>query len=298
MPEIRSSAPDAAAQVRNRPRMSPAARRRAQRLDVSPDDIVGTGPAGRILLRDLERATVTDGFKAGTSARWTRRAGGGAIMARPARPPLAQVNVSAHCQVDTLLAQRNALRRNGQFDVPGLSSLFVKALGLALRQVPAANVTLDGDRVVAQDACNVAYTVADRAGQVAFPVVANADQRPIREIASAIDKAISRNRDRFDVGKSGEAEADELTATSAIANLGAGRVTRFDTAVSRPHASVLAIPSPERVVVPGFGGSGFRCETRLTFTLGCDSRLVSGLVAAQLLEAFIALIETPDALFV
>ncbi len=299
MPERRQSAPDPTAAAAARPRITPAARRRALRLGIAADDLVGSGPGGRILLRDLEGATAAGGARPGTAAQWSRRAGG-AVMARPARPPMAQVNVSAPCRIDALIAHRNAMKRSGAEDVPGMSSLFIKALGLALARVPAANVVLEGDRIVRRATCHVAYILADAYGQVAFPVIEDADVRTAGEISTALEKAIAMHRSRAGGGMGDAAgeDGDGSAATCAIANLGPGRVTGFDTAVSRPHAGVLAIPSPERVAVPVEGTTDrFRCETRLTCTLGCDSRLVSGLVAAQLLEAFIDAVETPEALF-
>lgn len=303
MPESRQSASLAetvSLEGTTRLRMSPAARRRALRLGIDAHDIVGTGPRGRILLRDLDGVTVADGRVAAIGQQFARRPAVNTVMARPARPPLAQVNVSAAARLDTLLARRQALKAHSG-RAPSFASLFIKALGLALRRVPAANVVLDGDRIVRQDSCHVAYMVADAYGQVAFPVVENADARSAADIVAALETAVEEHRARLgrSLSEAGPADVEtQRTATSAIANLGPGRVTGFDTNVSRPHATVLAIPAPERVVAPVEGAiDRFRCETRLAFTLGCDSRLVSGLIAAQLLEAFIALIESPDALF-
>lgn len=288
-----------------RQRISPAARQHAVRVGLAVDGIEGSGPGGRIILRDVVDL-VHDPKAAGRGGRLERRPTvHRARPARPARPPLAQVNVTVRCRIDALLAQRAEFTDEVGEKI-GLSALFVKALGLALEAVPAANVRIEDDRIVRHSSCNVAYIIADDAGQVAFPTIVAADHCPLDHIGRKLKAAAREQLERMSSGAAlvgGAPDSEPAVATTAIANLGPGNIVRFETPVSPPHATVLAIASPELRLVPSASAQtgsklpGWEQSTNLSCTLGCDSRLVSGLLAAKLLQAFQGFIERPERLF-
>ncbi|MEL7048738.1 MAG: 2-oxo acid dehydrogenase subunit E2, partial [Pseudomonadota bacterium] len=141
---------------------------------------------------------------------------------------------------------------------------------------------------------------------VDFPTIADADQRSAWSITEDLANVM---RD----AKTGEASADgsrNLTpqrhSTAAIANLGRGAISRYQTPLSPTHATVLALagaqprlvpPEPASLSGPLPPASNWHPITSLEVTLGCDTRMMSGVIAADLLSAFVEHLEAPAPLF-
>ncbi|MEO1207450.1 MAG: 2-oxo acid dehydrogenase subunit E2 [Pseudomonadota bacterium] len=334
MPELKTSPgrserkyPNARADRKGVVCASPAARHHAARLGVDLTPLKGSGPNGRIILRDIDdhadllrSAGVSPGpSSANPSQSAGRRGISQVIQAWPTRPVLAQANLTAKCRLDELLEARrqhnlgqlspqqsSSAARSGVKTI-SLSSLFVKALAKALAEVPAANVVLSGDRLIQQNHCDIAFARSSMNGRVDFPTITDADQKTPWDISKELDAIQTGGRTVRGEEDGPEASVNQgRQPTAAIANLGRGAVSGYQTPLSPSHATVIAIPAATPRLVPPASftaGSGklppaesWTCVMSLEITLGCDTRMLSGVIAADLLETFIAHLENPKTL--
>lgn len=279
---------------RRRP-ASPLARRLARIASLDLDAISGSGPAGRVVKRDVETAVASRAARgeasapAGPAARSDASPG-----ARPvdrvaaelaARVALTQrtiphVRLAADCRIDALLEARR--RDNGS--PISLTALLVKALAIALADVPAANVSWSGTGVQHHARGDVAVSIAVEGGYV-LGVVKEADTLTAGEVAGALAALTRRARE-----ERLPAEIDAGGA-SVIHNLGMHGVTLMDPILEPPRGTALAIGAaePRAVAIDG----RLAVATVIRCTLAADLRALDGKVAAELLARVKALIEAP-----
>ncbi|MEO1281830.1 MAG: 2-oxo acid dehydrogenase subunit E2 [Pseudomonadota bacterium] len=241
------------------------------------------------------------------------------VQAWPTRPVLAQANLSANCQLNALLRARQAhnstvgTSKEGPLPsstggVVSLSALFVKALAISLAQVPAANVVLAGDRLIRQTHCDIAFARSSLDGRVDFPSLVDAHLKAAWDITRELNTLMAVEGDPASSSLEAQLKGvNDRKPTAAIANLGRGAVSSYQTPLSPSHATVIAIPSATPRLVPPVAADlnqgalapvqDWHSVMNLEITLGCDTRMMSGVIAADLLETFIAQLEQPEHLF-
>lgn len=301
-------------------RASPVVRRLAAGNDISLSGVAGSGPGGRIVLRDLDAFDLVDA--AGVKAT-RRRAPARRPRAWPTRPSLAQANLSVDIELDALLEVRQSVRqsvrhRGGPSELL-LSALFIKALGLALRAVPAANVSLQGDRLERRRHCDIAFAETLDNGTVVFPTLIDADRRSVWDLSRSLQgmrqarqkqqpaPSVSEKNVEPDSGTAGDRQA-----RVSLVNMGRGSIRRYETPLPPGHAMVLAIGGARPCLLPPAVGehgggtpvvatsgglAGWRSGVCVAATLGCDIRMMSGVIAAEVIEVFKRQIEAPEDLF-
>jgi len=287
-----------------------------------PLEIRGSGPNGRIVLNDVDR--ITSEFQLGAArsapqpgsarqpptpfapathspadaASTAEQASPGIVVSvpSPARighdlpEPATPSNLLIECRIDALLEHRrltNLRARETGDKLTPLTAYFVRALGLALSDVPEANVLWQGRTGVRQTEAAIGLAMAVGGG-VVVPVIKSAESRTPYRIAEQIAFLAEELR----LGTLPE-QAFEGGATS-IANLGPIGVKRFDAVVHPPRSTVLAIGSAEKR--PFVAGNAVEVATILTCTLSCDPRLVNGAVGGRLLAAFRRKLESPESM--
>src|SRR5437588_794 len=208
---------------------------------------------------------------------------------------LAQSKFSApHFYVTSEIAMDDAARLRQMFneavdkaEAISLNDLIVKAVALALTKFPEVNASWADGRIERKRDINIGIAVGlpDR---LIVPVLRNADQKSLKEIAKESKALIERAR----ANKAGA--QDYLGNTFSISNLGMYDVDQFTAIINPPDSGILAIGAIEDKavvkdgqVVPG---------KRMRVTLSVDHRVFYGVTAAQFLQEVKRLLQSPMAL--
>ncbi len=298
---------------------SPLARRIAKEAKIDIAALVGSGPKGRIVKIDVEKA-LSEGVpaKAAPAAKTGATIAGGMSAAQvralyedgsyEARPNDAMRTVVAarlseakqtiphfyltiECQIDNLLAARVKINTAAPKDQEGkpayklsVNDFIVKAWALALQQVPDANATWAVDSILYHKASDVAIAVAVPGG-LFTPVVRGAETKSLRQISNEV-------RDYAKRAKSKKLAPHEYQGgSSAISNLGMFGIKQFSAVINPPHGTILAVGAGEERVYADQGQ--VKTGTFMSVTLSCDHRSVDGALGAVLLAAFKQMIEQP-----
>jgi pyruvate dehydrogenase E2 component (dihydrolipoamide acetyltransferase) len=289
MPSFAYEAP--AADVGDLPRTvraAPAARRAARELNVDLTTVSGTGPRGRVLRGDVEKAHSSPTAVAGPSApadEVVRNSQMRKTIARRLKSVWLDAPVfylTARFNCDGMVAFRSQLKAAGV--KVSYNDLVMKACAKALRDVPAVNASWSEEAITRHGAVHIGMAVALPDGLIT-PVVRNADTKGLATIAAETRDLALRARDR----KLGPDEYQGSTFT--ISNLGMMGIEQFTAIINPPEAVILAVGSmqQEPVVVDGALTVGWRMKVTLT----CDHRVVDGALGAEFLQAVRRYIEHP-----
>jgi pyruvate dehydrogenase E2 component (dihydrolipoamide acetyltransferase) len=191
--------------------------------------------------------------------------------------------LDVECRVEALLALREQVNQTAPKKI-SINDFIVKAVAVALRQVPAMNVTWTDTALRRYHQADVCVAVSTDSGLIT-PVVRNADSKALSQISAEVAELAGRARD-------GRLRPDEYQGGSfTISNLGMYGVEQFSAIINPPHAAILAVGATQQKPVVENGelkvGSVLRC------TLSVDHRSVDGAVAAQWLMVFKGLMENP-----
>jgi pyruvate dehydrogenase E2 component (dihydrolipoamide acetyltransferase) len=300
---------------------SPLARRLARAGGLDLASLSGSGPHGRIVKRDVDAAL--SGREAKAPQAGTAMAPRGGAVAPQAmaddkvlalydknsyeivphdgmRRVIAQrltlskqtiphFYLSVDCRIDELLAARQRLNAAAPKDGPrayrlSVNDFIIKALALALVQVPAANVTWTEAGTLRHKYCDVGIAVAVEGG-LFTPIIRHAELKSLSEISNEMRDLAARARKRR------LAPHEYQGGTTSISNLGMYAIKSFEAVINPPHATILAVGVGEKrpVVV----GEAVEVATIMVATLSCDHRVVDGAVGAEMLNAFKTLVEDP-----
>ncbi len=196
------------------------------------------------------------------------------------------IYLAVDVRLDALLARRTAL--NAELAAAGtklsVNDMLIKALALALIEVPACNVNLVGDKLYSFTRADVAVAVSIPGGLVT-PIVAEADSKPLAAIAAEIKELAAR-------AQIGGLKPEEYNGgTAALSNMGMYGVRQFDAIINPPHGMILAVGAGDARVIPIDGKPAV--ATVMTVTGGFDHRAIDGADGAKLMAAFKRLVEEP-----
>ena len=290
-----------------RQRVSPVARRLAEEHGVDLRRVQGSGPGGRITKEDVE-AAAQQKTQAPAAAAPTREA------RQPTARPTGEVEVvelsklqttvamrlaqsafsAPHFYVTSEIAMDDAVRLRQMFneavdksEAISLNDLVVKAVAMALTKFPEVNASWADGRIERKRDINIGIAVGlpDR---LIVPVLRNADQKSLKDIAKESRQLIERAR-------TNKASAqDYMGNTFSISNLGMYDVDQFTAIINPPDSGILAIGAIEDKpvvkdgqIVPG---------KRMRVTLSVDHRVFYGVTAAQFLQEVKRLLQSPMAL--
>jgi pyruvate dehydrogenase E2 component (dihydrolipoamide acetyltransferase) len=189
-----------------------------------------------------------------------------------------------HCEIDELLRIRKVLNDGTEGLNISVNDFVIRAAGLALRQVPAANASWSDDAIILWERADIAMAVALDDGLIT-PIVRGADLKGLQQIAAETKDLASRAR-------AGKLKLEEFQGgTFSISNLGMFGIREFAAVINPPHGGILAVGAgaPRPVVKNG----QLAVATVMSCTISCDHRAVDGAVAAQFLAAFKKLIDEP-----
>jgi len=197
--------------------------------------------------------------------------------------------LTVECRLDELLRARERMNQTSPKGGPrafklSVNDFVIKAMGLALQQVPTANVTWTEAGTLRHKYSDVGVAVAVEGG-LFTPVIRHAELKSLSEISNEMKDLAERARKRR------LAPHEYQGGTTSISNLGMYGIKSFDAVINPPHATILAVGAGEKrpVVV----GDKVEVATIVSCTLSCDHRVVDGAVGAELLNAFKMLMEDP-----
>jgi pyruvate dehydrogenase E2 component (dihydrolipoamide acetyltransferase) len=296
---------------------SPLARRIAKEKGIDLAALQGSGPHGRIVLKDVE--TAKPGAKAPAAA-----APGGAALAAPmadeaiaklyelgsyevvphdgmrkiiaqrllqAKQTIPHFYLSISCDLENLLAIRERLNAHAPRDKEknpawklSVNDFIIKALALALQRVPDANATWTEGGMLKHKHSDVGVAVAIEGG-LFTPIIRKAETKTLSAISLEMKDLAARARKRR------LAPQEYQGGTTAVSNLGMFGIENFSAVINPPHATILAVGAGEKKAV--VVDDKIEIRTQMACTLSVDHRAVDGALGAQLLQAFKALIEEP-----
>jgi pyruvate dehydrogenase E2 component (dihydrolipoamide acetyltransferase) len=301
-PRLPPSPPPAA--EGGRIKASPLAKKVARERGLDLGGIAGTGPEGRIVLRDLDKAVATPVATAASA-----RPVAGAFTDVPLsqiRKTIAKRLVQSIGPVPTFYLTtevdmgrtweaREALNAAGQ-RVSGsdgqavkisFNDIVIKATALALKQHPMCNAWWQDDRIRYWNDVHLSMAVAVEDGLIT-PVIRYADRKPLREISAEARDLAARARER-------KLKPEEYTGgTFSVSNLGMFDIDEFTAIINPPEAGILAVGRiAERPVVR----EGALVPGRvLRLTMSCDHRVIDGATGAAFLRTLKGMLENPLAM--
>jgi pyruvate dehydrogenase E2 component (dihydrolipoamide acetyltransferase) len=171
-----------------------------------------------------------------------------------------------------------------------VNDMVIKAMAMALRAVPDANVTWTENAMLKHQHADVGVAVSIPGGLIT-PVIRDACHKTLSAISNEMKDLAARAKNR-------KLKPEEYQGgTTAISNLGMFGVKDFCAVINPPHATILAVGAGEkRPVVKADGSLGV--ATVMSVTLSTDHRAVDGALGAELLQAFKGYIENPMGMLV
>jgi pyruvate dehydrogenase E2 component (dihydrolipoamide acetyltransferase) len=280
------------ARADGRVKASPLARRIARERGIDLASLRGTGPEGRIVAEDVERAATAPAVVAVaertgevervplTSLRKTiaRR------MTEAWEAPAFQISMSADMTRAVQLRER-LLERAGEGGVrPSYNDILIKVCASALMRHRDVNARFAGDAVELLPSADIGIAVAVPNGLI-VPVVRACEVKSIEQIAAESRELVTRTRE-------GKLRQEDLEGGSfTISNLGMYGVEQFVAVLNPPQAAILAVGALEERVVVRDGE--FEARPLMTMTLTCDHRALDGATASEFLRTVKDSLEEP-----
>lgn len=300
---------------------SPLARRIAKQKGVDIATLLGSGPHGRIVLKDVETAKPAAAAPAAKSAAAPMAVQPSdeqvlklfapdsyelvphdsmrKVIARrltESKQTIPHFYVSVDVTIDELLELRERVNLQAPKDKEGkplwkisVNDFIIKAMAMALVKVPDANVSWTDSAMVKHKHADIGVAVSIPGGLIT-PIVRSAETKGLAQISAEMKDYAARARNR-------KLKPDEYTGGSAaVSNMGMMNVKSFAAIVNPPHASILAIGSAERR--PVVRGDAIKIEQQMTITLSTDHRCIDGALGAEFIGAIKAYLEEPGLMLV
>jgi pyruvate dehydrogenase E2 component (dihydrolipoamide acetyltransferase) len=298
---------------------SPLARRLAKEAGIKIGDIIGSGPHGRIIARDVEQAKSGKGLKAPAAGPAPAPAIAPSMsdkqilalfqpgsyeivphdgMRRTIAQRLTQsVQTIPHfyltidCDIGKLLTAREEINAQAPKDKEkkplyklSVNDFVIKAMAVALQRIPDCNVSWTESGMLKHKHSDIGVAVAMPGGLIT-PIIRNAETKSLSTISSEMKDFAARARAR-------KLKPEEyLGGTTAVSNLGMYGINHFTAVINPPHATILAVGSSEERPVVRSGK--IEIAHMMSVTLSCDHRAIDGALGAELIGAFKMLIENP-----
>lgn len=280
---------------------SPLARRLARELEVDLAVLVGTGPSGRILRQDVEAAaacstpvaeppapeqpaTEPDALAEGTERiELTRMRQVIARRLTESKTTVPHFYLTVDVRMDELLGLRKQLNAGAPRKIT-VNDLVVRAMALALVEVPEANSTWDGDAIIRHRHADISVAIATETGLLT-PIARRVERTSISQLSATIADYAQR-------AHAGKIRPEELAGgTFTVSNLGMFGTKEFSAILNPPQAGILAVGAAEQR--PVVKGGELSVATVMTCTLSADHRVIDGAVAARLMGVFKERMENP-----
>ena len=277
---------------------SPLARRIAEDKGIDLSAVQGSGPGGRIVKADLEKAPVAAPKAAPAAApvepgeiphEVVKLSNMRKTIARrltEAKQTIPHIYLTVDIQLDALLKLRSEL--NAGLESRGIklsvNDLLIKALAAALIEVPECNVAFGGETLIKYSRADVSVAVSIPGGLIT-PIIVNADGKSVSAIATEMKDLAARAKD-------GKLQPHEYQGgTASISNMGMYGIKQFDAVINPPQGMIMAIGAGEKR--PYVINDSLQIATVMSATGSFDHRAIDGADGARLMKAFKRLVENP-----
>jgi pyruvate dehydrogenase E2 component (dihydrolipoamide acetyltransferase) len=288
---------------------SPLARRLAAEAGIDLKAVQGSGPYGRIIKRDIEKAKAAPRPAAKEAA--APEPAKAAPVPEPGAPyhevPNSTVRktiarrlaaskreiphyyLTIHCNIEALMGLRADLNSRAPAEGPGayklsVNDFVVRAVALGLRQYPDANSSWTDEAIRIFDNVDVCVAV-DAPGGLITPVIRNADQKGLSTISGEIKALAAKARE-------GKLKPEDYQGGGfTVSNLGMFGISEFSAIINPPQSCLLSVGAAEKRPVVKDGA--LAVATMMSCTLSADHRSVDGAKGAQFLAIFKRFIEDP-----
>jgi pyruvate dehydrogenase E2 component (dihydrolipoamide acetyltransferase) len=303
----------------DRVKASPLARRLAEAKGLDLSSIQGSGPGGRIVKADIDGAASStrhpgegrgpaqaptldpglrrDDEKAEAPKTFTTDIPHEAVKLSNMRKTIARrlteakstiphIYLTVDIRLDTLLKLRTEL--NAALESRGVklsvNDMLIKALAVALRQVPECNVSFTPDQLIKYSRADISVAVSIPNGLIT-PIIVGADTKGVAAIAAEMKELAGR-------AKEGKLQPHEYQGgTASISNMGMYGIKQFDAVINPPQAMIMAIGAGEKR--PYIVDDALGIATVMSATGSFDHRAIDGADGARLMQVFKALVEAP-----
>jgi pyruvate dehydrogenase E2 component (dihydrolipoamide acetyltransferase) len=288
----------------DRIKASPLARRLAEAQGIDLASLTGSGPGGRIVRADLGAGA--GGSKAALAAaapiahaapvepgdiphEVVKLSNMRKTIARrltESKQQIPHIYLTVDIQLDRLLKLRTEINaglasRNIKLSV---NDMLIKALAVALIDVPECNVSFGGDTLIKYSRADISVAVSIPGGLIT-PIVAGADEKSLSKISTEMHDLASRAKE----GKLQPAEYQGGTAS--LSNMGMYGIKQFEAVINPPQGMIMAIGAGEKR--PYVIDDSLQIATIMSATGSFDHRAIDGADGARLMKAFKALVENP-----
>ncbi|HET7275124.1 MAG TPA: pyruvate dehydrogenase complex dihydrolipoamide acetyltransferase [Longimicrobiaceae bacterium] len=278
---------------------SPLARKLASEGGLDIGTLQGSGPGGRIIKRDVERALEGAPAKSAPKAAPTAPAGEAytdipltQMRKTIARRLTQSIGPVPHffLTVEVDMGESMSLRKriNERFADQDIkispNDLIIKATAAALLRHPMVNASWTGDAIRQYHQVDIGVAVAIDEGLIT-PIIRNASAKGVTDIAQEVQELAARAREM-------KLKPEEYTgSTFSISNLGMFGIDEFTAVINPPEAAILAVGAVADKVVANNGEMEIR--SRMRMTLSCDHRVIDGATGAKFLQTLTAYLEDP-----
>jgi pyruvate dehydrogenase E2 component (dihydrolipoamide acetyltransferase) len=306
-----ASAPQPRADTGDRVKASPLARRLAEQRGIDLAALAGSGPGGRIVKADVDKAAgkpAAAPLAAAPATAPPAAAGPAPSYAVPDIPhevaklsnmrktiarrlteskqTVPHIYLTVDIRLDALLKLRGEL--NASLEPRGVklsvNDLMIKALAAALIEVPECNVQYTGTELVTFKRADISVAVSIPNGLIT-PVIAEADTKPLSRIAAEMKDLAARARD-------GKLKPEEYQGgTASLSNMGMYGISVFSAVINPPQGMIMAIGAGEKR--PWVVDDSLQIATMMSATGSFDHRAIDGADGARLMQAFKRLCENP-----
>jgi pyruvate dehydrogenase E2 component (dihydrolipoamide acetyltransferase) len=283
-------------------RSSPLARRMAKELGVDIGSISGSGPAGRVIAADVEKASKGEAKKARPEPKPVSRPPAAAQRGGETRKlpltamrrtiasrlveslgPIPHFFLTIDVDVTDLLALREQVNAIGEAKT-SVNDFVVRAAALSLLDHPNVNSSFTAEAIIQHGEIHIGIAVATPEGLIT-PVVRHADGKSVREINDEVRTLAERARNRRLMPD------DYQGSTFTISNLGMYGIEEFTAIINPPNVAILAVGAAQpRAVV---SGREIVVRDRMKITMSCDHRVVDGAAGAEFLKTLRQYLEQP-----
>jgi pyruvate dehydrogenase E2 component (dihydrolipoamide acetyltransferase) len=303
----------------DRIKASPLAKRVATDLGVDLTVITGTGPNGRIVKDDVEAAasgakttsqtvrtepvgavgvaeqqqrstmpatTVADGTIPHEVVKLSNMRKTIARRLTESKQTVPHIYLTVDIRLDALLKLRGEL--NASLESRGVklsvNDMLIKALALALTQVPKCNVSFAGDQMLMYSRADISVAVSVPTGLIT-PIVVDAANKSLSTISTEIGALAAK-------AKEGKLQPHEYQGgTASISNMGMMGIKQFEAVINPPQAMIMAIGAGEKR--PYVVDDALAIATVMSATGSFDHRAIDGADGAELMKVFKELVEKP-----
>ena len=297
---------------------SPLARRIAKQKGIDLAALKGSGPHGRIVLKDVESAKpgAAPATRSGALAQpmsdemilklfepgsyeLVPHDGMRKTIARrltESKQTIPHFYLTVDCSLENLVPLRERLNLQAPKDKDGkpawkvsVNDFIIKALAMALMKVPAANASWTEAAMVLHKNADVGVAVSIPGGLIT-PIIRKAETKGLTQISIEMKDYAARARTRK------LSPSEYQGGSTAVSNLGMFGIKNFSAVINPPHGTILAVGVGERR--PVVRGNDIVIEHQMSVTLSTDHRCVDGALGAELLSAFRMYIEDPGLMLV